>query len=440
MNNFIKILTYLFVISGVVHWLMANPNPDGTVQIWTWIPLIGATFIALNIGYYFCMLATSFLFYRPGVRVSDADLPTCTVIIPAYNEGRDVVKTIHSALNSDYPKDKLRIIAIDDGSADNTWYWIKQCAAAAAPTIVTAIQHPKNSGKRQGIATGVTNTDTEIVITLDSDSVVTPEAFRLMSANFANPKVGAVAGNLRVSNLSDGLLPRMLDVCFVFNFDIMRSSQSVFNCVLCTPGALSAYRRSVLTEFLDDWLNESFMGAKAGIGEDRSLATNMLKRNYYIKFERHALASTKVPSEYRALCRMFLRWCRGDIRETIKMYSFIFNEITVQRLVIIFNMLMQTVWIITPLFMVPSIMAMHGYSLLALYCSIVVWATIPAIIYAKRSGAGNGVWAYSYALFYMVFLFWLVPYSLISIQNSRWMTRDLAATDNDEEPAADHAH
>lgn len=410
------------MLAGVVNWLMVEPSSKSE-HIWNWITIIGLIVFLLNISYYLFMLFTSLILYRPLKSVADDELVDCTVIIPAYNEGKGVFSTIESAINSDYPANKLNIVAIDDGSVDDTWFWIQK-AEALYKGRVKAIRHDKNSGKRCALATGVYNSNSEIIITLDSDSHVKQNAFRALASHFLDSKVGSVAGNLRVTNI-ERLLPRMLDVCFVFNFDIMRSSQSVFDCVLCTPGALSAYRRSALLPFIDAWVHEEFMGSEAGIGEDRALATNLLKCNYKIKFERQAVAFTKVPETYVKLCRMFLRWCRGDIRETLKIYSFIFSGMSLQRLIILFNTLMQTAWIITPFFLVPSFIFIEGMSLMVLYLAILLWATIPAILYAKRTGWANAIWAYSYALFYIVFMFWLVPYSLISVHNSKWMTREL---------------
>ncbi len=396
-----------------------------TLKIWSWITIVGSSLVVANMVYYTLMLVICYFFYRSKKPLSDAALPACTVVIPAYNEGRSVYKTIESALNSDYPTNLLKVVVVDDGSEDDTWNWITLAQKKYSERVLT-VKHPKNQGKRHAIVTGVENSESEFIITLDSDSTVTEGAFRALISHFEDANVGAVAGNLRVGNLSDGIIPRMLDVCFVFNFDVMRSSQSVFGCVLCTPGALSAYRCSMLKEFLSDWLEESFLGVKAGIGEDRSLATNLLVRGHQVHFERQALAYTQTPTKYRDLCRMILRWCRGDVRETVKMYRFIFNNLSIKQLVILVNVLMQTAWFVTPFFCIVGIVAMQGSSLLAMYAAVVLWATLPAILYAKKAGANNGVWAYCYAIFYICFMSWIIPYSIASVRNSKWMTRTIA--------------
>lgn len=77
----------------------------------------------------------------------------------------------------------------------------------------------------------------DVIVTVDSDSMVLPDTLRqLVSPLAQDPAIGAVAGNIRVSNMEEGLIPRMMDVNFVFNFDLMRAGQSVLRSVFCTPG------------------------------------------------------------------------------------------------------------------------------------------------------------------------------------------------------------
>jgi hyaluronan synthase len=87
------------------------------------------------------------LTYKPVPECASADLPALTVVIPAYNEGRQVADTMFSVAASDYPADKLQIIAVDDGSQDDTWLWMQR-ANAEMPGRFTLIRQPRNMGKR----------------------------------------------------------------------------------------------------------------------------------------------------------------------------------------------------------------------------------------------------------------------------------------------------
>ena len=184
-----------------------------------------------------------FFKYRPVEGCDDAQLPTCTVIVPAYNEGSMVLKTLESVLQSDYPADKLQIIAIDDGSVDDTWTWMEK-AAAESNGRIEAVRLIKNAGKRRALYEGFIRSKADVLVTIDSDSLIDPETIRCLVSPFvSDKKVGAVAGNVVVLNRQKDIIPRMLDVSFAFSFEFLRASQSVVNTVFCTPGALSAYRR-----------------------------------------------------------------------------------------------------------------------------------------------------------------------------------------------------
>ena len=92
--------------------------------------------------------------YKPATPCKDRDLPTCSVIVPAYNEGRQAFDTIASIVRSDYPAEKIKIIGVDDGSKDDTWHWLKK-AAAKFPGRVKLFRQPVNRGKRHALYRGV---------------------------------------------------------------------------------------------------------------------------------------------------------------------------------------------------------------------------------------------------------------------------------------------
>ncbi len=267
-----------------------------------------------------------FLRYRPAPLFSDEKLPTCGVIVPAYNEGRQVLNTLRSIAQSDYPERKLKIVAVDDGSKDDTWVWIQQ-ASSEMPGRITCIRLSRNQGKRRALFAGFKHCRSDVFVTIDSDSQVTPQTLRhLVSPFIENPEVGAVAGNVRILNREEGIIPRMLDVSFAFAFDFLRAGQSMVNTVMCTPGALSAYRSDLVRRVLFQWIHQKFLGRPANIGEDRAMTNMILKLGYSVHFQTAALVYTKAPTEYRGLCRMFLRWARSNVRETLVMSRFVFTR------------------------------------------------------------------------------------------------------------------
>lgn len=401
-----------------------NPFAAGIPR---WPVLLSIGLLAINVFYLLGILFLAGFFYRPWKAVSDRDLPTCTVIVPAYNEGQGVLKALESLAASDYPPEKFEIVAIDDGSADDTWSWICR-AAQAAPGRIRTLRLPANRGKRHALYCGIRSSRMDVIVTVDSDSMVLPDTLRqLVSPLAQDPAIGAVAGNIRVSNMEEGLIPRMMDVNFVFNFDLMRAGQSVLRSVFCTPGALSAYRREALLPFLDGWLDQKFLGEAAGIAEDRALSTNLLRDHWRIVFQRPAFAYTAMPTAFRNTSRMLLRWGRGDVRETLRLYRFAFRSFDGFHLGIQMQLLVQTMWLLLPLLLLPITLPVAVANPLLVFqsaCAMTLaWSSAAALLYLWRGGGSEALLAYVFSCFRLVFLFWVTPWCVLTVRNSRWLTR-----------------
>lgn len=205
-------------------------------------------------------------------------MPTCTVIVPAYNEGKLVWQTLLSIANSDFPHHKLQILAIDDGSKDDTWYWMTKAKKELGERLFI-YQQPQNKGKRHALYRGFNLGTGEIFVTIDSDSIIKTDTLRnLVSPFIVDENCGAVAGNVKVLNHKKGILPKMLNVSFVMSFEFVRSVESALGSVLCTPGALAAYRSSAVFQCLPEWIEQKFMGQASDIGEDRAMTNMILKQ------------------------------------------------------------------------------------------------------------------------------------------------------------------
>jgi hyaluronan synthase len=264
--------------------------------------VIATGLFAFKAGFFVYTLYRYFR-YKSIESVSNEELPTCTVIVPAYNEGKQVYATLMSLANSDYPVEKLQLLSIDDGSKDDTWYWMQEAKRVLGDRVVI-YQQPKNMGKRHALYRGFNEGTGEVFVTVDSDSIVKKDTLRnLVSPFVTNEKCGAVAGNIRVLNNEKALIPKMLDVSFVLSFEFVRSAESSLNSVLCTPGALAAYRRTAVFACLDAWINQTFMGQPSDIGEDRAMTNMILKQGYHVLFQRNAYAYTNVPKNIRGFTK-----------------------------------------------------------------------------------------------------------------------------------------
>jgi hyaluronan synthase len=354
-------------------------------------------------------------------------LPRVTVIIPAYNEGAMVEKAIYSAMASDYPADRLEIICIDDGSKDDTWFYIHR-AAQRYPQLIKAIHFPTNRGKKAGLYAGFTQGRGEYFVTIDSDSVVAPDTIKqVIAPMLQDPKIGAVAGNVKVYNRARSLMARMLAVRFVLAFDFLRASQSMYGCVTCTPGALSAYRRKALKPILREWLHQTFMGLPATIGEDRALTNYVLRQGYYTAYQRRAIVHTVVPECYRGLCRMYLRWDRSNFRENWVQLKFIFSKYRERHrlLPIIDFFITQIEFPLTYLFLGLLLMSFYIYPIVMVkfFAGLGVFTLVWMYYYIHQERDLEFIYGILYSYYAFFFLPWVQPWAFFTVRNGRWLTR-----------------
>ncbi len=391
--------------------------------------VIGISLLVVKVSFIVYILFL-YLRYKPIAPVSDEQLPLCTVIVPAYNEGELVYKTLISLVESDYPEEKLQIISIDDGSQDNTWQWMQR-AKEELGDRVSIYQQPENKGKRHALYRGFNLGTGDVFITVDSDSIVKKDTLRIMAAPFVvNEECGAVAGNVRVLNREKALIPRMLNVSFAFSFEFIRSAQSTLGSVLCTPGALSAYRREAVFNCLEEWISQTFMGQVSKIGEDRAMTNMILKQGYKVLFQRKAYVYTNIPERYKNLYKMFIRWERSNIRENIAMSKFAFGNFREGSKsgtrILLLNQWLKIIMAYPA--MAVMVFFIFTYPLLFLsstLVSILIFSSIQALFYAKKHSASEALWAYPYSIFYAFSLFWITPYAIATAGRSGWLTRDL---------------
>lgn len=371
--------------------------------------------------------------YKPVASVSDKELPTCTVIVPAYNEGKLVYATLKSLAASNYPLEKIQLLSIDDGSQDDTWSWMQEAKKELGDRL-SICQQPKNMGKRHALYRGFNEGNGEVFVTVDSDSIVTPDTLRnLVSPIVTNKNCGAVAGNIRVLNNERALLPKMLDVSFVLSFEFVRSAESNLNSVLCTPGALAAYKRDAVFKCLPQWINQTFMGNPSDIGEDRAMTNMILKQGKYVLFQKNAYAYTNVPEDYRGLYKMFIRWGRSNVRENIVMSKYAFTNFrngskTGTRLLFL-SQSMKIIMTYPFLAFMLFFIATHPILFLcSTFVSILVLSTFPMLFYSNKYNVKESFYAYAYSILYTFGLFWIAPYAIATAGRSGWLTRSLPET------------
>lgn len=383
--------------------------------------------LAVTVPLIACWRLALALAYRPVPSASDAELPELTVIVPAYNEGRQVYATLQSLIASRYPLAKLRIIAVNDGSVDDTWSWMRR-AADEWPDRIIALNCRINRGKRAALYEGFNRAYGDVIVTVDSDSEVLPDTLRnLVSPMVRDANVGAVAGNVRVLNRDAGPIPSMLDVSFTYSFEFIRAGESVLDTVMCCPGALSAYRRSAVEVCKDAWLEQTFLGQHANIGEDRALTNAILRQGYLSRFQSNAVVLTEVPNHTRQLSKMFLRWARSNVRETLALAGFVFTRFRrSSALGARFNATLALLRLgFAPVAFGAAVLSVASNpALVPWMIALSLVASLPrAVLYGFWREATRALWAFPYSVYYLFCLSWIAPYAFFTPGRSAWLTR-----------------
>ncbi len=233
-------------------------------------------------------------------------IPSVSVLIPAWNEEVGIRATIESVLNTNYPH--LEIIVINDGSTDNTHDVVTKFVEQyqkkhLKSSIPIRYKRIPNSGKACALNIALSMAQGDVIITIDSDSAMDPNAIKNMVKHFTDPRVASVAGNVVIGNRSRpiGFL-QQLEYLYGFYF---KRADSLLNAVYIVGGAAAAYRRKTIVDL--GGFDESI------ITEDIELSTRLQDNGYHVRYAADAIVYTEGPSDFNGLCRQRLRWKFGRL-------------------------------------------------------------------------------------------------------------------------------
>ena len=238
--------------------------------------------------------------------------PRVAVIVPAYNEEKVICQTVQSLLEQDYTN--LEIIVVDDGSVDHT-YEVARVAFEPHPRV--QIFRIPNGGKSGALNFGMARTEAEIVVLLDADTVLSRSAVQLLAAHFADPLVGATAGNAKVGNRLN-LMTRWQALEYITAQNLERRAFALMNCVTVVPGAIGAWRRGAVLE-LGGFASDT-------LAEDADLTLRLLRGGWKITYEMGAIAHTEAPDTVGGFLKQRFRWMFGTLQATFKHRDTLFRS------------------------------------------------------------------------------------------------------------------
>ena len=359
----------------------------------------------------------------PIQHIQDSQLPRVTAIIPCYNEGAQILSTLENIINSDYPRNKISIIVVNDGSTDDTNSYLTNFAKQLPS--VQIINFSENKGKRAAMAAGFNRIRHDgLVLFVDSDTVIDRSAIKNSITHFKrDSEVAVVTGHGWVANNSFSIIAAMQEIKYYFAFRFIKAAESHTNSVVCASGCFAIYRVSVIRSCLNEWLNQTFLNKRATYGDDRSLTTSVLIRGYKSIYEANSYAFTIVPISFKKYWYQQLRWKKSWFRETLRLSKFIHKRGALVAFNTYASILMTLIGPIAMLYFLlfPLIISnVIPIYLIAMFNLNILFAAIFGFLLSR-----NDWWKGGVALFLINPIFVLQTYyALFQLHDTSWGTRE----------------
>ncbi len=238
-----------------------------------------------------------------------------SIIVPAYNEEINAVRTIESLLQQDYPN--LQVVFIDDGSKDSTYETVRKAFENTANVFVYT---KSNGGKASALNVGIEKANSEYVVCIDADTQLKTDAVSQLMLKFISPEgkgeVGAVAGNVKVGN-EINMITRWQSIEYITSQNFDRRAFDLLNCITVVPGAIGAFKKQAIIEaggFTTDTL-----------AEDCDLTMRLHRIGYQVRNCNEAIAYTEAPETMTQFLKQRFRWSFGVMQCFWKHRDAVFN-------------------------------------------------------------------------------------------------------------------
>jgi cellulose synthase/poly-beta-1,6-N-acetylglucosamine synthase-like glycosyltransferase/peptidoglycan/xylan/chitin deacetylase (PgdA/CDA1 family) len=233
-----------------------------------------------------------------------------SVIVPAFNEKEGIEAAVRSLAGGDYPA--IEVVVVDDGSTDGTAALVE---ALALPNV--RVVRVPNGGKSNALNTGVALARSDLIVTVDGDTIFEKDSIRMLVQAFADPKVGAVAGNVKVGNRQK-MVAAWQHIEYVIGFNLDRRLYEVLGCMPTVPGAIGAFRREALAE-VGGISDET-------LAEDTDVTMALCRAGWKVVYEERAKAWTEAPATLEQLYKQRYRWSYGTMQAMWKHRRSLFDR------------------------------------------------------------------------------------------------------------------
>jgi len=282
------------------------------------MPYLLFIFFVLFVGVYMVvwfLLAATARKDKLHERVSWGRRPHVSILVPARNEERNITRSLESIAGLDYPKGRLEVIFVDNGSTDRTVELADRFRKALRGSLKMKMLSVPVPGKGNALKDGMRHATGEIIGVLDADTYVAPDCLSRMVPYFKDASVGAVTNYVKPAKAA-GMMAALQDMEYVFS-SFSKKVLSTLDSLYVVPGTLSLIRKDVIMKvgFPNDTLTE-----------DMDMAICILKSGYKIENNMDAVAYTAIPTSLAALLKQRVRWYRGFIENMVKHSDVLFNR------------------------------------------------------------------------------------------------------------------
>ena len=369
------------------------------------------------------------MLYKP-VPIDIDYTPEVTIIIPCFNEEKWIDRTILSCINQDYPIDKLEVIVVDDCSNDESVKKIKETlerlnTEAERFDIKNRLKYfvqESNSGKRAALSRGVKESKHDLVVFVDSDSFLDPFAIRNLVPPFKDHKMGGVSGRTDVANTYTDVLTKMQSVRYYIAFRIMKAAEAYFDSVTCLSGPLACYRKQLVIDNMDGWLNQKFLGQKATFGDDRSM-TNFVLNGYRTSYQDTAICSTIVPNKYKVFLKQQMRWKRSWLRESILAGKFMWKKEPFMSVLFYIGVLVPIAAPVVVIYNLVYVPIIHGIFPTTFLIGLLMMALMMSFAQMFLRKSTTWIFGLVFCIYYEAILLWQMPIAWVTFWKSTWGTR-----------------
>jgi cellulose synthase/poly-beta-1,6-N-acetylglucosamine synthase-like glycosyltransferase len=274
--------------------------------------LVSVILIWFMIGYQFIFSVYGYINFLKSMKEKKEvdkqtfDFPTCTILIPAHNEGKVIRNTIEAMLNLEYPKDKLTVMVINDGSKDDTKEIIESYAAKDSRVVLFDVpQGQGGKGKSRALNLGVKQVQSEVIAIYDADN--TPDSkslYYLVAQLISHKELGAVIGKFRTVNKNRNLLTRFINIETLSFQSMLQAGRWQMHNIATLPGTNFVMWRWLI-EKLEGWDEEA-------LTEDSELSIRIYELGYKIKFIPYAITYEQEPETWKVWIKQRVRWVRGN--------------------------------------------------------------------------------------------------------------------------------